>query len=94
MLTVTDQAVSAIDSLLASRELPEEAGVRVTADFNPTNSDTPEPQLQLQVVEGPEPGDRVVDGAPVFLEPSAANILENRTLDADLSGDTMRFALR
>ncbi len=94
MLTITDEAATAIDGILASRDLPDEAGVRVTAEFNPASSDTSGPELQLQVVEAPQPGDQVVDGAPVYLEPEAAALLEERTLDAERSGETLRFALR
>lgn len=94
MLTVTDEAATAIDGILASRDLPDEAGVRVTAEFNATSSDSPGPELQLQVVERPQPGDQIVDGASVFLEPEAAALLDERTLDAERSGETLRFALR
>lgn len=94
MLTVTDDAVSAIDGILASRDLPDEAGVRVTAEFNPASSDTAGPELQLQVVEAPQPGDQIVDGASVYLEPEAAALLDERTLDAEQAGDTLRFALK
>ena len=94
MLTVTDDAVSAIDGILATRDLPDEAGVRVTAEFNPGSGDTAGPELQLQVVEAPQPGDQIVDGASVYLEPEAAALLEQRTLDAEKSGETLRFALK
>lgn len=94
MLTVTDEAATAIDGILSSRDLPEEAGVRVTAEFNPDGADTAGPELQLQVVEAPRPGDEIVDGASVYLEPEAAALLDERTLDAEQSGETLRFALR
>ena len=94
MLTVTDDAVTAIDGILATRDLPDEAGVRVTAEFNPGSGDTAGPELQLQVVEAPQPGDQIVDGASVYLEPEAAALLDQRTLDAEKSGETLRFALK
>ncbi len=94
MLTVTAQAASAIDGILASRDLPDEAGVRVTANFPAPGADSAGPELQLQVVDAPEAGDQVVEGTPVFLEPEAAALLEERTLDAESSGDTLRFALK
>ena len=94
MLTVTDDAVTAIDGILATRDLPDEAGVRVTAEFNPGSGDSAGPELQLQVVEAPQPGDQIVDGASVYLEPEAAALLDQRTLDAEKSGETLRFALK
>ncbi|HVO54883.1 MAG TPA: hypothetical protein VMT37_10775 [Solirubrobacterales bacterium] len=93
MLTVTDEAATAIDGILAARDMPEDAGVRVTAEFNPPGDDVA-PEVQLQVVEQPQPGDQVVEGASIYLEPAAALLLDERTLDAERSGETLRFALR
>jgi iron-sulfur cluster assembly protein len=93
MLTITDEAATAIDGILAARDMPNDAGVRVTAEFNPPGW-VADPEVQLQLVEEPRPGDQVVDGAPVYLEAVAAALLDARTLDAERSGDSLRFALR
>jgi iron-sulfur cluster assembly protein len=94
MLAVTSQAASAIDDMLSAREeLPDQAGVRITRKIDVPEGGPPEPALRLEVVEAPEEGDEVLQEAPVFLEPEAAALLEDKLLDADLSGEQVRFAL-
>jgi iron-sulfur cluster assembly protein len=94
MLAVTSQAASAIDDILAARELPDEAGVRITTRVDVSEGGTPEPALSLEVVEAPEEGDELLQEAPVFLEPEAAALLDDKLLDADLAGEQVRFALK
>lgn len=94
MLVVTDQAASAIDGILASREMSEEAGVRVTTDVRLSPNGSAEPAVQLEVVERPEAGDQVLEDAPVFVEPEAAALLEDKLLDAERAGDKVQFALK
>jgi Fe-S cluster assembly iron-binding protein IscA len=94
MLIVTDQAASAIDGILASRELPEEAGVRVTTEVPRPEDGTAEPAVQLEVVEAPEAGDQVIEDASVFVEPQAAMLLDDKLLDAEREGNKVQFALR
>jgi Fe-S cluster assembly iron-binding protein IscA len=94
MLIVTDQAASAIDGILASRELPEEAGVRVTTEVRRPEDGTAEPAVQLEVVEAPEAGDQVIEDASVFVEPQAAMLLDDKLLDAEREGNEVQFALR
>jgi Fe-S cluster assembly iron-binding protein IscA len=94
MLTVTERAATAIDGILSSRDLPDEAGVRVTTEFKPSGDGTaPGPEIQMQIVEAPQDGDQVIEQASLYVEPEAANLLDGKTLDAEQSGDTVRFAL-
>ena len=96
MLAVTSQAASAIDGILAARgKPPDEAGMRITKKANHLpESSTPMPSLRLEVVEAPKAGDEVLAEAPVFLEPEAAALLDDKLLDADFSGEQVHFALR
>jgi Fe-S cluster assembly iron-binding protein IscA len=94
MLIVTDQAASAIDGILASRELPEEAGVRVTTEVRAPEDGAAEPAVQLEIVEAPEEGDQVLEDASVFVEPEAAMLLDDKLLDAQRKGNKVQFALR
>jgi iron-sulfur cluster assembly protein len=52
-----------------------------------------EVELDLSVVEGPEPGDEVVEsrGVRVFLEPRAAQELDDQILDVHSHGDHVHF---
>jgi hypothetical protein len=96
MLAVTSQAASAIDGILAAREeLANEGGVRITKKRrNVPEIGAAEPTLNLELVEAPEAGDEVLDEVPVFLEPEAAALLDDKLLDADFSGELVHFAVR
>jgi iron-sulfur cluster assembly protein len=82
MLTLTDQATSAVKTITAQFPDISEGGVRIQG------SGSPESQFQLSVVPGPQPADSVVenDGARVFLDTDAAVVLDDRVLDAQVDG--------
>jgi iron-sulfur cluster assembly protein len=76
VLTLTDTAASEIRSLVAQPEVPDEGGVRIASN--------PDGVLTLALAGGPAAGDAVVedDGARVFLEPTAGQLLDDKRLDA------------
>ena len=77
MLTLTDNAVLVIRDLTAQQEAPEGAGIRIATD--PTAG-----SLTLALAEQPAQGDQVVDsaGARIFLDTEAAQLLDDKALDA------------
>jgi iron-sulfur cluster assembly protein len=93
LLAITETAATAIKSLTASQEQPDEAGVRIAARET-ADVDAPD-SLKLSVVEGPAEDDQVVEehGAHVFLEPHAASYLDDKLLDANIDGQQVRFAI-
>jgi Fe-S cluster assembly iron-binding protein IscA len=90
MLAVTDNAATAIRDITAAQEVPPGAGLRIAADDASTGA------LTLSVVAEPAIGDQVVDtsGARVFLDTQAAELLDDKELDAgvDASG-AVQFAV-
>ena len=80
MLTLTPNATTVIRSLLDGSELPDSGGIRIASTNNGQQSFTVEP------APTPELGDQVVEdsGARVFLETSAATLLGDTVLDADV----------
>ena len=50
-------------------------------------------ELRLSLAERPEEGDQVVEGGPVFIESEAASFLDDKLLDADVSGNEAQFSL-
>jgi Fe-S cluster assembly iron-binding protein IscA len=94
MLAVTEGAAAAIGGILASPELPEEAGVRISSEISPAEGGATRAEVHLAVVSSPEPSDEVIDEAPVYLEPDAAVLLEGKQLDADIVGHRVHFNLR
>jgi iron-sulfur cluster assembly protein len=84
VLTLTDQATRAIETLTAQAELPPEAGLRIVA--RPEEASAPN-RLAVTVSDGPAAGDKVVENgsARVYLEPDAALALDDRELDARIT---------
>lgn len=93
MLTLTDSAVQVIRTVTSHPELSPDTGLRIATHSEPNEAG----MLALAVAEAPEAGDQIVEeqGARVYLEPDAASILDEMTLDAsvDEKGDvTFRLA--
>ena len=86
MLTLTDHAQTAVRTLTQDPEAPESAGLRITPGTE---------GLELMVVAEPVPGDVLIDdgGARVFVEPQAAQILDEQTLDAQVEDGQVNFFL-
>ncbi len=86
MLTLTNHAQDAVRTLTQDPQAPERAGLRIAAGNQ---------GLELMLVAEPAPGDALIDddGARVFLESQAANLLDERTLDAKIEGDKVNFFL-
>jgi len=92
MLTLTQDAADVIRGIVeANEELPDESGLRITAE----STDTTGPQLNLSIVPGPAEGDAAVDaeGAHVYLGPQAAEVLDDKVLHAEVEGNEVRFML-
>jgi Fe-S cluster assembly iron-binding protein IscA len=90
VLTLTDEATTAIRTMLVGRDLPEGAGLRVATAGEGTG------RFKVAMVEAPTSGDEVVEtrGARVYLDAAAASALDERTLDAQVTPTGgFRFAL-
>jgi iron-sulfur cluster assembly protein len=87
MLTLSQSAVEAVDNLLSTPEIPDEAGLRI----RPAG----ESQLTVELAAEPAPGDQVIEeaGARVFVDSDAAPMLDNAELDARMEGDQVAFGL-
>lgn len=94
MLAITEEAATAIGGILTARELPEQAGVRLSLETGGADGDEQRAGIRLDVVEAPQSGDQVLEEAPVFLEPQAAEMLDDKLLDADISGEQVQFAVK
>ncbi|WP_214316775.1 HesB/IscA family protein [Nonomuraea sediminis] len=78
MLTLTANAAQAIRDLTEGSPEPSQSGIRISAQGEGTNS------LTLTIAPRPEPADEVIEaeGARVYLDPVAASVLEDKSLDA------------
>ncbi len=87
MLTLSQSAVEAVDSLLQTPEIPDDAGLRICP--------AGDSQLTVEIATEPAPGDQVIEegGARVFVDSDAAPLLEHAELDARIEGDQIAFGL-
>jgi iron-sulfur cluster assembly protein len=83
MLDLTDNATSVIRSIAERPESPDDAGLRVAAGGESAD------RLTVARADGPQEGDQVVEkeGARVFLDPHAAEILDDKVLDAQVGDE-------
>ncbi|AXT84965.1 Fe-S cluster assembly protein HesB [Aeromicrobium sp. A1-2] len=91
MLTLTDNAADIVKKISEGVADPEQSGLRISEAEDGT-----EAGLTLAPVESPEPGDQVVDadGARVFLDKAAAELLGDKVLDAQVDPDgSVQFGL-
>lgn len=91
MLTLTPTASEAIRQL--TEQIPTEegtAGMRIAPGEAPGGEDA---ALELSLVEAPEAADQTVEeaGATVYLEPGAAQLLDDKLLDAEVGDDGVAF---
>jgi iron-sulfur cluster assembly protein len=78
VLTLTANAAQAIRDLTSAAPEPEQTGIRISSQGEGASS------LTLSLATSPEPADEVVEteGARVYLDPVAATVLEDKSLDA------------
>ena len=83
MLLLTENATTVVRSIGASPELPDGAGLRIANDAAETDD------LSVSAVASPAEDDVVVEegGARVFLDQDAAQMLEDKVLDARVGDD-------
>jgi len=86
LLTLTEQAQTAVRTLTQDPQAPETAGLRIMPGAE---------GLELMLVAEPVAGDALIDheGARVFVEPQAAQLLQEQTLDAQVEDGNFNFFL-
>jgi iron-sulfur cluster assembly protein len=91
VLTITDEAVAAIQSLTAQSGIPDDAGLRIAA----AASSDGEHAFAMSISSAPQPADQIVEeaGARVFLDPSAALEFDGKALHATVLDDKVQFQL-
>ena len=94
MLSITPGAAEAISGILSASEIPGGAGLRITSEAAEDESGATRIELRISLAKQPEEGDQVVAGGPVFIESEAASFLNDKLLDADVSGNEVQFSLR
>lgn len=94
MLHITNAAAAAIEEITVSA--PGSAGVRISVlPEASTNGSGPTSVFDFCPADGPDMGDAVVEdhGVQLFLEAELAPYLDDKLLDAEISGDELRFTV-
>jgi Fe-S cluster assembly iron-binding protein IscA len=91
MLTPT--AAEVVRNLIEQSAAPESGGLRIAANGG---GEVGSVELELSLVEQPEALDETVEqeGATVYLDPGAAELLDDKLLDAQVAEDHVTFVLR
>ena len=91
LLALTDNAVEAVKHIVSSsEEAPETAGLRLVAQQVGTQA-----SFQLNVAPLPAEDDEVIEerDARLFLEPTAASLLDDKVLDATVEQNRVAFTI-
>lgn len=93
MLEISSEASDAIRGILASEGVPDGASFRISAQES-SGSDA-QSGFAIAITEEKPPEDRVVEGeeVEVRLEPVAADMLDDKQLDATVAGGEVQFSL-
>ena len=93
MLTLTPTAAEVVRTLVEQSPAPDSGGLRIAASADDAGDSV---ELELALVEEPEALDETVEqeGATVYLDPEAAELLDDKLLDAQVAEDHVTFMLR
>jgi iron-sulfur cluster assembly protein len=93
VLAISEDAAAAIKGTVGAQGVPEGAGLRITREESTDAGGNARTDLRLSVVASPQEGDEVMEAERVFVDPDAAELLDDKLLDADYVGDELRFNL-
>ncbi len=92
MLAISHGAAEVIKHFVSSAQMPDEGGIRISAQ--PIGNEGV--SLELSLATSPQPGDAIVEqeGANVFVEQAVAPLLDGKTLDAAVvEADKVSFSI-
>jgi Fe-S cluster assembly iron-binding protein IscA len=86
MLVITDEARDAIRAIIEESEIGPAGGLRISGTDD---------EFEFELAEEPGEGDGVIreGGVVVFLDPTAAELLDDKILDAHAHGDHVHFSV-
>ena len=92
VLTLTETAAEVVRTLVEQSEAPDSGGLSIAAHEGEVDG----VELELSLVGEPEALDETVEqeGATVYLDPGAAELLDDKLLDAQVAEDHVTFVLR
>lgn len=93
MLTITSEASQAIRGILAASDAPDGSMFRIAPQGQ--DGPGPDPSLTISVIDAPQTTDQIIEGeqVAVCVEPTAAVMLDDKELDADVVGEQVNFSI-
>ena len=93
MLTITPQASEAIRGILDSENVPDGTILRISPQ--PRSEPQAETGLAISLTDSPPPDDQLVEGdqVAVAVEPNAAQLLDDKELDATVVEGQVNFRI-
>jgi iron-sulfur cluster assembly protein len=93
MLTITPEASHAIRGILDASDAPDGSMFRISPQGQDGSS--PGAGLLISVTDAPPPDDQIVEGddVEVAVEPTAAELLDDKKLDATVVGEEINFSI-
>jgi iron-sulfur cluster assembly protein len=93
VLTISPEASHAIRGILDASDVPDGSMLRISPQQ--TDGASAGASLVVSVIDTPPPDDQVVEGeeVAVAVEPTAAEILDDKQLDATVVGDQINFSI-
>ena len=93
MLTISPEASHAIRGILDASDVPDGSMFRISPQ--PTDGAAPGASLVVSVIDAPPPDDQIVKGdeVAVSVEPTTAEMLDDKQLDATVVGDQVNFSI-
>ena len=94
MLQITDAAVAALEEARAAQQVPDDHGVRVSAQPDP--NDGANTVLALGFIDAPAEGDHVTDqaGTDIYIAPEVAEPLADTVLDIEQTPEGAQLILK
>jgi iron-sulfur cluster assembly protein len=90
MLEISAEAVDVIRGIVAEGDVGPDGGLRISGV-----ADNGETALDFELADAPVEGDEVVreNGAVLFLDETAAAVLDDKRLDVHAHGDHFHFSI-
>jgi iron-sulfur cluster assembly protein len=95
VLALTENATEAIEAILSAPAIPDGAGVRIAPAPQREATGSEVVDLKVTVATAPAESDQVVDheGARVFVDEPLTEHLDDKLLDAQVSGEQVSFLI-
>jgi iron-sulfur cluster assembly protein len=95
VLALTETATEAIEGILSGPAIPDGAGIRIAPAPREQAGEPDASELKVTLATAPAESDQVVDqeGARVFVDEPLTEYLDDKLLDAQISGEQVSFMI-